>query len=169
VTLGILFALQGGNFRAFYLWLKRGYDDLFAGLTQCPLLQCLLRTHQGWCCRLLAAASFFAVIDSYPIELPFPIRQGGSPQQVGKKGLDKGCWLLNSTGQVVERDWARMNAHDQHFHPVIERVNGQSIALADYGFQCVDGIPDNCKLCTKGTWYEDMCVETALSLVTVIC
>ena len=104
MTLGILFALQGGYFRAFYLWLKRGYDDLFARLTQCPLLQCLLRTQQGWCCRLLAAASFFAVIDSYPIKLLFPIRQGGSPQQVGKKGLDKGCWLLYSTGHVVERD-----------------------------------------------------------------
>lgn len=62
-----------------------------------------------------------------------------------------------------------MNVHDQHFHPVIERVNGQNIVLADYGFRCVEGIPDNCKLCAKGTWNERMCVETALSMVTVIC
>ena len=32
VTIGILFALKGGRFRAFYRWLKRDYDGLFAGL-----------------------------------------------------------------------------------------------------------------------------------------
>ncbi len=62
-----------------------------------------------------------------------------------------------------------MNVHDQHFHPIIEQVNGQSRVLADYGFRSVDGIPGNCKLCAKGTWNERMCVETALSMVTVVC
>jgi hypothetical protein len=50
------------------------------------------------------------VIDSYPIELIFPIRQGRSPQQVGKKGKDKGrwsvgikfCWLI----MAFEIKWA---------------------------------------------------------------
>ena len=32
VTIGILFALKGGHFRAFYRWLKRDYDALFGGL-----------------------------------------------------------------------------------------------------------------------------------------
>jgi hypothetical protein len=177
VTIGILSALKGGHFRAFYRWLSRDYADLFVGLPERTRLQRLLKAHQDWCDKLLAAPSFFTVIDSYPIELLFPIRQGRSPQQVGKKGLDKGrwsvgiklCWLLNEQGQVVAWDWATMNVHDQHFHPVIECVNGQSIVLADFGFRDVDGIPDNCKLCAKGTWKERMCVETALSMVTVIC
>jgi hypothetical protein len=63
---------------------------LFAGLPERTRLQRLLKTHQDWNRQLLAAPSFFTVIDSYPIELLFPIRQGRSPQQVGKKGKDKG-------------------------------------------------------------------------------
>lgn len=31
VTIGILFALKGGHFRAFCRWLKRDYDALFGG------------------------------------------------------------------------------------------------------------------------------------------
>ena len=31
VTIGILFALKGNHFRAFYRWLKRDYDGLFGG------------------------------------------------------------------------------------------------------------------------------------------
>ncbi len=139
VTIGILFALKGGHFRAFYRWLSRDYADVFAGLPERSRLHRLLQTHQDWGDRLLAQPSFFTVIDSYPIELLFPIGQGRSPQQVGKKGKDKGrwsvgiklCWLLNDAGQVVAWDWATMNVHDQHFHPVIERVKGESIVLAD--------------------------------------
>ena len=73
VTIGILFALNGGHFRVFYRRLKRDYDALLAGL---PNRTCLLRLsqiHQGWYRRLLAESSFFTVIDSYPIELLFPI------------------------------------------------------------------------------------------------
>ncbi len=177
VTIGILFALKGGYFRAFYRWLSRDYADLFAGLPDRTRLQRLLKAHQNWYEQLLAAPSFFTVIDSYPIELLFPIRQGRSPQQVGKKSKDKGRWsvgirlgfLLNEQGQVVAWDWDTMNVHDQRFHPVIEQVNGQSIVLADYGFRSAQGIPDNCKLCAKGTWNERMRVETALSMVTVVC
>ena len=33
VTIGILFALKGGRFRAFCRWLKRDYDPLFGGDT----------------------------------------------------------------------------------------------------------------------------------------
>jgi len=32
VTIGILFALKGGHFRAFYRWLKRDFEQLFDGL-----------------------------------------------------------------------------------------------------------------------------------------
>jgi hypothetical protein len=78
VTIGILFALKGGHFRAFYRWLSRDYGALFAGLPERTRVPRLLQAHQDWCQGLLAAPSFFTVIDSYPIELLFPIRAGRS-------------------------------------------------------------------------------------------
>jgi hypothetical protein len=177
VMIGILFALKGGYIRAFYRWLSRDYADLFPGLPERTRHGRLIDTHQRWCDCMLAAHSFFTVIDSYPIELLFPVRQRRSPQQVGKKSKDKGrwsvgiklCWLFNVQEKVVAWDWDTISVADQQFHPVNEKVNEQSIILADYGFRSVDGVPDNCKLCAKGTWDERMCVETALSIVTVIC
>jgi hypothetical protein len=38
------------------------------------------------------------------------------------------------------------------FHPLIQQFSGRSIVLADYGFRNKDGVPENCKLCAKGTW-----------------
>jgi len=40
VTIGILFALKGGHFRAFYRWLKRDHEALFY---QLPERSALLR------------------------------------------------------------------------------------------------------------------------------
>jgi hypothetical protein len=179
VTIGILFALKGGFFRAFYRWLERDYGTWFGkeGLPERSRLQRLLKKHQDWCNLLMAEPSFFTVIDSYPIELIFPIRQGRSQQQVGKKGRDKGrwsvgvklCWLLNDTCRVVSWDWATMNVYDKHFHPMLKPFVGQTIVLADYGFRDAEGNPENLKICKKGTWNERMCVETTLSMVTLIC
>ena len=179
VTIGILFALKGGYFRAFYRWLQRDYGTWFGDgtLPERTRLQRLLKAHQDWCQWLLADPTFFTVIDSYPIELIFPIRQGRSPQQVGEKGIDKGrwsvgvkfCWLLNDFGRVVAWNWSTMNVKDKHFNPLVEPFIGQTIVLADYGFRDKVGVPENMKICKKGTWNERMCVETALSLITVIC
>ena len=177
VTVGVLYALKGGHFRGFYRPLKRDYDSLFAGLPERSRLSRLLQTHQAWCDTLLAEPSFFTVIDSYPIELIFPIRAGRSPQQVGKKGRDKGrwsvglklCWLLNEQGRVVAWDVDTMNVHDQRFHPLLKPFEGQTIVLADSGFYAKHEQPDNLKLCAKGTPNERMVVETALSMVTVVC
>lgn len=179
VTIGILFVLKGGFFRAFYRWLNRDYGTWFGAgeLPDRTRLQRLLKTHQGWCDELMAAPSFFTVIDTYPIELLFPIREKRSKQQVGKKGRDKGrwsigvklCWLLNEYCRVVNWDWATMNVYDKHFHTVVEPYIGQTIVLADLGFRSKDGVPENLKLCEKGTWNERMCVETALSMVTLVC
>jgi hypothetical protein len=177
VTIGILFALKGVSFRAFYRWLKRDHTELFAGLPERTRLQRLLKTHQDWCGLLLASPSFFTVIDSYPIELIFPIREGRSVQQVGKKGKDKGrwsigiklCWLLNAEGKVVAWDWNTLNTPDQVFNPLVAALEGQTIVLSDLGFRDQEGIPNNLKLCPKGTWNERMVVETALSMVTTVC
>jgi hypothetical protein len=177
VTIGILFALKGGHFRAFYRWLNRDFAPLFAGLPDRTNLQRLLKTHQHHCDALLAEASGLSVTDSYPIELIFPIRQGRSEQQLGKKNKDKGrwsigiklCWLVNTFGQVVGWQWATMNRPDQDFHPLIEAQHDDSIVLADLGFRCKDGIPANLKLCPKGTWNERMVIETIFSMLTVVC
>jgi hypothetical protein len=177
VTIGILFALKGGHFRAFYRWLKRDYDRLFGGLPDRTRLLRLLKTHQDWCDDLLEEPTFFTVVDSFPVELIFPVREGRSKQQVGRKSKDKGrwsigvklCWIINDRGRVVAWKWLPMNAHDQQFNDEIEKLNGQTISLSDLGFRCAEGIPENLKLCEKNTWNERMIVETVFSLLTVVC
>lgn len=176
VTIGLLFALKGGYFRAFYRWLKRDYDALFGGLPERTRLQRLLVTHQGWCDRFLADPTFFSVIDSYGIELIHPLREQRSEQQIGKKGKSnwrwivgvKLCWLINDWGQLVSWDWDTANVHDQTFLPLVRALEDESIVLADTGFNDADGIPANLKLCPRGTWNERMLVETALSLMTMV-
>ena len=177
VTVGLLFALKGGFFRAFYRWLKRDYDALFAGLPDRTRLQRALAAHRDWIDSLLADPTLFTVIDTFPIELLFPIREGRSKQQIGKKSRDKGrwsigvklCWVLNKFGRVIGWDWITMNTPDKHFHHVAEAIEDTIIVFADWGFRDKDGVPVNMKLCKKGTWNERMFVETALSMVTIIC
>jgi len=177
VTIGILFALKGSHFSAFYRWLKRDYDGLFGGLPDRTRLQRALQVHQDWCDRFLAEPSLFTVADSYPIELVFPIRAGRSQQQIGKKGKDKGrwsigirlWWLLSDSGQVVEWYWLPMNQPDKDFNPLAAYFADESIVLTDLGFRDVNGVPPNLKVCKKGTWNERMIVETTFSMLTVVC
>ena len=177
VTIGILFALKGGNWEPFYRWLKRDYDALFGGLPDESRLRKGLVAHEDWCDFLLAAPTLFTVIDTYPIELIFPIRAGRSPRQIGRKGKDKGrwvigvklCWLLDTFGRVVEWSWAPQGTPDKHFNRIVADLDGQTITLADLGFRDADGTPPNLVLCNKGTRNERMIVETALSMVTVVC
>ena len=162
VTIGVLFALKGGHFRAFYRWLERDYAVLFGGLPDCTALQRQLCAQQFQADRLLAEASLLNVIDSFPIELLFPIRQGRSKRQLGKKNRDKGrwsigikmCWILNRLGQVVGWHWLTMNCPDQDFLPLVALVNQDGVVLSDLGFRCKDGVPDNLKLCLKGSWND---------------
>src|SRR3972149_5032631 len=108
VTIGLLFALKGGYFRAFYRWLKRDYEALFGELPDRTRLLRALRAHQDWCARFLSQPSFFTVIDTYGIELIHPVREGRSQTPLGKKGYSnrrwivgvKLCWLLNNQGRV---------------------------------------------------------------------
>lgn len=177
VTIGILFALKGGRFRAFCRWLKRDYTPLFNGLPDRTTLQRQLWAQQHHADRLLAEASLLNVVDSFPIELLFPIRAGRSSQQIGKKSRDKGrwsigiklCWILNRLGQVVGWHWLTMNHSDQDFLPLVTLLGEDGIILADLGFRCKAGEPDNLKLCVKGTWNDRMMIETTFSLLTVVC
>ena len=122
------------------------------------------------------ACDFFTVGDAFPIELIFPIREGHSDKQVGRKSKDRGrwsigiklCWILNNLGQVVAWKWLPMNAHDQNLNDKIADLEGKTITLIDLGFRCKHGVPANLKLCEKGTWNERMIVEPAFSLLTVV-
>jgi hypothetical protein len=177
VTIGLLFALKGGYFRAFYRWLVRDYAALFAGLPERTRLQRALYTHQNWCQRLLANPTFFTVIDTYGIELIHPVREGRSQQPLGKKGKSnrrwivgiKLCWLVNDRGEVVAWDWNSANVHDQHFRHVAHQFDEETITLSDFGFRKAGEAPHNLKFCAHKTWSERMLVETMLSLVTRVC
>lgn len=177
VTIGILFALKGGHFRAFYRWLKRDWDSLFGGLPERTALQRQLRRHEALADQLLGEPSLLNVMDSFPIELLFPIRAGRSGQQIGTKNRDKGrwsiglklCWILNRLGQVVGWHWLPMNHSDQDFLPLLDLLLADGLVLTDLGFRCKQGTPPNLKVCLKGTWNDRMMVETTFSLLTVVC
>jgi hypothetical protein len=62
-----------------------------------------------------------------------------------------------------------MNHADQDFLPLVDWLTEDGLVLADLGFRCKAGIPDNLKLCLKGTWSEHMVIETTFSLLTVVC
>jgi hypothetical protein len=177
ITIGILFALKGGRFRAFYRWLKRDFDALFGGLPDRTTLMRQLWAQNSYTDRFLAQPSVLNVVDSYPIELIFPIREGRSTAQFGGKSKDKGrwsvgvklCWILNRCGQVCGWIWDKMNCPDQSFLDFFEEYDQEAIILADWGFRCAAGIPANVKLCKKGTWNSRMVIETSFSLLTVVC
>jgi hypothetical protein len=147
------------------------------GLPERTRLQRALQVHPDWCDRLLADPTLFTVGDSSPLELLFPIREGRSPRQIGRKGKDKGrwtigfrlWWLLNDTGQVVAWYWLPLDHPDQDFNSLTEDYAEVSIVLTDLGFRDADGIPPNLKLCPKGTWNERMIIETSFSMLTVVC
>ena len=177
VTIGLLFPLKGGYFRAFYRWLKRDYANSFACLPDRTRLQRLLQVHQGWCDQFLAPPTFFTVIDSSGIELIHPIREKRMPAQIRKKGKGnwhwivgmKLCWLLNHAGQVVNWAWNAANVADKVFLPLVAAYEDETIVLADTGFNDAADVRANLKLCARGTWNKRMLVETALSLVTMVC
>src|SRR5258708_37156784 len=89
VTIGILFALKGGHFRAFCRWLKRDYAALFGGLPDRTTLARQLRAQQYHADRLLADPSLLNVVASFPIEWLFRSREGRSKRQLGMRDWDK--------------------------------------------------------------------------------
>jgi hypothetical protein len=177
VTIGLLYALKGGFFRAFYRWLQRDFETLFVQLPERTRLHRALRAHRSWCEDFLAEPTFFTVIDTYGIELIHPVREGRSPQQLGKKGKSnrrwivgiKLCWLVNDRGEVVAWDWNTANVHDQTFRAVAHQFDEQTIVLSDSGFKKAGETARNLKFCAHKTWGERMIVETMLSLVTRVC
>jgi hypothetical protein len=177
VTLGILHALKGGGNRAFYRWLTRDYRALFPHLPERTRLFRLFTTHQDWTQIFLAAPTVLGVIDTYGIELIHPMREGRSPQQIGRKGVSnhrwivggKLCLVLNQWGLVVAWACATANVADNTFQDLIRQFEEQMIVLSDTAFHAAEGDPTNLKLCRRGEWEDRMLVETVLSMLTLVC
>jgi hypothetical protein len=176
VTLGLLHALKGVGNRAFYRWLTRDYRALFPQLPERTRLFRLFKTHQDWTQVFLAAPTVLGVIDAYGIELIHPIREGRSPQQMGRKGVSnhrwivggKLCLLLNQWGLIVAWECATANVADNAFLGLIRQFEERMIVLSDMGFHAAEGDPTNLKLCQRGEWQDRMLVETVLSMLTLI-
>src|SRR5262249_3801932 len=175
VTLGLLHALKGVGNRPFYRWLTRDDRPLFPRLPEHTRLFRLLKTHQDWTQVFLAAPTVLGVIDTYGIELLHPIREGRSPQQVGRKGVSnhpwivggKLCLLLNQWGLNVGWACATANVADNSFQWLIRQFDERLIVLSDTGFHAAEGDPSNLKLCQRGEWQDRMLVETVLAMLTL--
>src|ERR1044072_258576 len=159
ITLAFLFALKGVGNRAFYRWLARDWKHLFPNLPERTRLFRLFRSHHHLTERFLAAPSVMGVIDSYGIELIHPVREGRSPQQVGRKGLSnrrwivggKLCLLLNQDGLVVAWGCATENVCDTHFQPLVRRFEEEMIVLSDTGFHVKEGEAPHLKVWQRTT------------------
>ena len=141
-----------------------------------------LSTRREWTERFLANPGVLGVIDSYGIELLHPIREGRSAGQIGSKGLSnrrwtnhrwiiggKICIVLDRLGRVSACDCDGANVHDTRFAHLIERFEGQTVVLGDWGFHKAAGDAPKLQLCRRGEWNERMKVETVLSMRTVVC
>jgi hypothetical protein len=176
VTLGLLHALKGVGNRAFYRWVTRNYRALFPRLPERTRLFRLFKTHQDWMQAFLGAPTVLGVIDTYGIEVIHPIREGRSPQQVGRKGLSnhrwivggKLCLLLTQYGLVVAWACATTHVADTTFQGLIRQCEAQRIVLSDTAFHAAEGDPANLKLCQRGAWQDRLLVETVLSMLTLV-
>jgi len=177
VTLGLLHALKGGGNRLFYRWLTRDYRPLFPRLPERTRLFRLFQTHHAWTQAFLAAPTVLGVIDTYGIELIHPIREGRSPQQIGRKGLSNHRWIVggqlclvvNQYGLVVAWDCATAHVADNTFQWLIRQFDERMIILSDMAFHAAAGDPSNLKLCRRGEWEDRILVETVLSMLTLVC
>ncbi len=172
-----MFALKGGKYRPFYRWLDANLGKWFPTLPEQSRLHRLLRDYSHYTDRFLKEPSLFTVIDTFGIELIHPRREGRSPNQLGKKGLSNGrwivgiklAWLVNDKGEVVDWSWDTANEPDNLFRATAIRYDGMTITLSDLGFRKKDTPQQNLKYCEKGTWNERYQVETVFSFVEGVC
>src|SRR5712691_2266813 len=135
VTLGLLHALKGVGNRAFSRWLTKDSRALFPRFPERTRLLRLLKTHQDWTQVFWAAPTVLGVIDTYGIERIHPMREGRSPQQIGRQGRPNHRWmfggtlclLLNQCGLVVGGDCATANVANTTLQWLIRHVDGRMI------------------------------------------
>ncbi len=109
MTLGLLPVLNGVGNRALYRWLTRDYRGLLPRLPERTRLFRLFTPHHAWTEICLASPTVLDVIDTYGIARIHPMREGRSPQQIGRKGLSNPrgivggtlCLVVNQYGLVL--------------------------------------------------------------------
>jgi hypothetical protein len=177
VPVGLLHALKGVGNRAFHRWLTRAYRSLLLRLPERTRLFRLCKTHQDWTRAFLAAPTVLGVIDTYGSELLHPLREGRSPQHIGRKGLSKHRWIvggklclwLHQYGLVVGGDGATAHVPAHTFQWLSQQVDGRMMVLSDTGFHAAEGAPANRTRCQRGEWQDRMLVETVRSRLTLAC
>jgi hypothetical protein len=133
--------------------------------------------HHDWTPAFLAAPPVLGVSDTYGIELIHPMREGRSPQQIGRKGLSnhrwivggKLCLLLNQYGLVGAWACASANVADNTVQGLIRQFEERMVVLSDTGFHAAEGAPTHLKVCPRGEWQDRLLVETVLSMLTLVC
>ena len=176
VTLALLFSLKGVGNRCFYRWIKRDFQGAFPHLPDRTRLFRLFNSHRYLAESFMADPTIMGVIDTYGIELIHPMREGRSQKQVGKKGISnhrwivgvKLCLILNKFGGVVRWGCGTANVPDKSFNYLISPFEKRMIVFSDTGFRDKNGLPENIKICKKGTWNSRMIVETVLSMMTSV-
>ena len=177
LTVGLVFTLKGGTFRAFYRWLTANHGHLFPGLPERTRLLRLLRDYSELGEDFLATPTFFTAIDTYGIELIHPRREGRSPRQVGRTGQSNGrwivgmkrAWLVDTAGRVVNWMWDTANVPDQAFRDLAFCYDGATIVLADLGFRATNAPPRNLQYGRRGTWNERDVIENCCGFLTGVC
>ena len=175
--MGLWHARTGVGNRPVYRWLTRDSRPLFPQLPERTRLLRLLTPPQDWTQACGAAPTVLGVIDTSGIELSHPIREGRSPQPIGRQGLSnhrwivggKLCLLLNQWGLVLGWACDTANVADNTFQWLIRPFEERMIVLSDTGFHAAEGDPANLKVCQRGEWQDRMLVETVLSMLTLVC
>ena len=176
ITIGMLFALKGGRFRAFYRWLKGDWLPLFPGLPERTRLQRLLAHYYPLTNNFLVEPEAESIIDSYGVELIHPVREGRSQAQIGEKGKSnrrwivgvKLCWLVTSKGQVIDWGWDSAEIHDQNFRDIGLNWTEKTTVLSDNGFRQIGRSDPKWVICQRGERNDRMIVERVFSVLTVV-
>jgi hypothetical protein len=105
------------------------------------------------------------------------MREGRSPQQLGRQGLSKHRWLVggkrcllrNHWGLIV--GWACATAHgaENTFQGLIRQGEDPMMVLSDTAFQAAEGDPSHRTLGQRGEWEDRLLVETGLARLTLVC
>jgi hypothetical protein len=175
--LGLLHARKGVGNRAFHRWLTRDYRALFPHVPERTRFFRLCSTHHAWAEVFSDAPTMLGIVDTYGSALIHPIREGRSPQQIGRQGLSNHRWMVGGTlclmvnqyGLVVAWDCATAKVPDNTFQWLIRQFEERMIILSDTAFHAAEGDPANLQLCRRGEREERILVETVLAMLTVVC
>jgi hypothetical protein len=137
----------------------------------------LCQMSTAWTARFLTAPTVLGVADTSGIEWLYPMREGRSPAQIGKKGTSKHRWIvggqlclvLNQWGVICAWDGAPANVHDMPFQLLNALCVDRMIVLTDTGFHAKAGDPANMTICQRGIWNGRRLVETVLAMLTTVC